>query len=29
MNKSALKHHHHYIQPPHGREVYVRVPANG
>ena len=26
MNLYA-RHHHHHTQPPHGREVYVRVPV--
>ena len=25
LHTVALKHHHHHIQPPSGREVYVRV----
>ena len=26
-NRFAHTHPHHYIQPPHGREVYVCVPV--
>jgi len=27
MNALYARNHHHPIQPPHGREVYVRVPV--
>ena len=25
--RSAYNYHHHYVQPPPGREVYMRVPV--